>query len=155
MYVGKHVRETPHKGWRKEWLNLTHSDITVDFYLPYSRLSSSLFFISHMAPFSWPYNVFFTFHGYSWKTQTLKEIPPEKPSRRWLCIAGVASLHVPRNRGNGPDNPQQIVTTRLLYCSQDRVAQLSRLQRIWPRSCWNYNTRITVTRFERRGGIAC
>jgi hypothetical protein len=26
--------------------------------------------------------------------------------------------------------PQQIVTTRLLYCLQDRFAQLSRLQRI-------------------------
>jgi hypothetical protein len=46
--------------------------------------------------------------------------------------------------------PQQIVTTRLLYCLQDRFAQLSRLQRIWPRSCWNYNTRNTTTRFERR-----
>ena len=34
------------------------------------------------------------------------------------------------NRGKDPAYPQQIVTTRLLYCLQDRFAQLSRLQRI-------------------------
>jgi hypothetical protein len=28
--------------------------------------------------------------------------------------------------------PQQIVTTRLLYCLQDRIEQLSRMQRIYP-----------------------
>ena len=34
------------------------------------------------------------------------------------------------NLGEGRAYPQQIVTTRLLYCLQDRFAQLSRLQRI-------------------------
>ena len=34
------------------------------------------------------------------------------------------------NRGESTAYPQQIVTTRLLYCLQDRFAQLSRLQRI-------------------------
>jgi hypothetical protein len=36
--------------------------------------------------------------------------------------------------------PQQIVTTRLLYCLQDPFAHLSRLQRIRSRACQNYNT---------------
>jgi hypothetical protein len=34
------------------------------------------------------------------------------------------------NRGERTADPQQIVTTRLLYCLQDRFTQLSRLQRI-------------------------
>ena len=51
--------------------------------------------------------------------------------------------------------PQQIVTTRLLYCLQDPFAHLSRLQRIWSRACWNYNSRITADRFLASGGIAC
>lgn len=51
--------------------------------------------------------------------------------------------------------PQQIVTTRLLYCLQGPFAQLSRLQRIRSRARQNCNTRITAGRFGPCGGIAC
>jgi hypothetical protein len=44
--------------------------------------------------------------------------------------------------------PQQIVTTRLLYCLQDPFAHLSRLQRILSRSCQNYNSRTTTAHFR-------
>jgi hypothetical protein len=49
--------------------------------------------------------------------------------------------------------PQQIVTTRLLYCLQDPFAQLSRLQRIRSRACLNYNTRTAAAHFEDGGGV--
>jgi hypothetical protein len=49
----------------------------------------------------------------------------------------LSSPYVPPSGGNSLGKsrrrtayPQQIVTTRLLYCLQDRFAQLSRLQRI-------------------------
>ena len=51
--------------------------------------------------------------------------------------------------------PQQIVTTRLLYCLQDPFAQLSRLQRIRSHARLNYNTRTTAGRFEPGGTAAC
>src|ERR1700753_2166333 len=50
--------------------------------------------------------------------------------------------------------PQQIVTTRLLYCLQDPFAQLSRLQRIRSRAAPNCNTRTTAGRFVPGGGSA-
>ena len=53
---------------------------------------------------------------------------------------GIIHRRSPRTAARAPENtgksrrrrayPQQIVTTRLLYCLQDRFAQLSRLQRI-------------------------
>src|SRR6201996_6896450 len=50
--------------------------------------------------------------------------------------------------------PQQIVTTRLLYCLQDPFAQLSRLQRIRSRACLNCNPRAAEPRFQWSGRLA-
>jgi hypothetical protein len=57
-------------------------------------------------------------------TTTTPPSPPCKARqlRRWRALAGKSR----RRRAY----PQQIVTTRLLYCLQDPFAQLSRLQRI-------------------------
>ena len=61
------------------------------------------------------------------KSRSHTTAPPSPPCkarqlRRWRALAGKSR----RRRAY----PQQIVTTRLLYCLQDPFAQLSRLQRI-------------------------
>jgi hypothetical protein len=52
--------------------------------------------------------------------------PP--PRRRGRCSAAPDGVSGKSRRSTA--YPQQIVTTRLLYCLQDRFAQLSRMQRI-------------------------
>ena len=77
------------------------------------------------------------------------EQPPERSPHVGCCAAVVVKSR--RRRAY----PQQIVTTRLLYCLQDPFAQLSRLQRIRSHACLNYNTRTTAGRFEPDGTAAC
>lgn len=56
--------------------------------------------------------------------------PSNPPKCREPSLAPRAGDASVGNRGKDSAYPQQIVTTRLLYCLQDRFAQLSRLQRI-------------------------
>ena len=82
--------------------------------------------------------LFFDKHFHLPYTPTFSLTPPRPPIYRPFSNTPVSPYDTPPNiRGLALGKsrrrtayPQQIVTTRLLYCLQDRFAQLSRLQRI-------------------------